>query len=79
MAAINGYEELTKILLASGADVDVTDKFGQTPLQAATINGREKVVKVFLAEGVAVDTKDKYYGHTLLHLAVRNGYKDLAA
>ena len=42
-------------LLALGANLDVQDRFGGTPLDDALREGREEVIKVLLAEGARFD------------------------
>ena len=59
-------------LLDSGADVDVTDEGGGTPLGAAAIGGQAETVDLLLASGADVNRKDDR-GWTPLHWAAHNG------
>ena len=46
------------LLLANGADVNVRDKYGSTPLFAAAGNGRKDVVELLLAHKADVNAKN---------------------
>ena len=62
-------------LIASGADVNVRNKFGNTPLWMASLGGDAKdteVVKLLLASKANVDVRDKF-GATPLHVASQFG------
>lgn len=63
-------------LLASGAKVNVADRYGFTPLMIAVDRTREAVPEI-LAAGAAVDARDKVEGETALFIAARLG--DLAS
>jgi hypothetical protein len=74
-AAENGYEDIVKLLLATG-QVDVNSKNcnGQTPLSWASGNGYEAIVKLLLETGnVDVDSKNNHSGTPLL-LAAWSGH-----
>ncbi len=43
--------ELIKLLLAKGADINATNKYGETALSVATKNGYHNVVEVLKARG----------------------------
>jgi ankyrin repeat protein len=43
-AAGKGHEKVIKVLLANGADRDLTNKFGDTALDIAEENGKEEVI-----------------------------------
>jgi hypothetical protein len=58
-AAQGGREEIVKILLKRGADVNLKSKEGNTPLMAAAFNHHESVVKTLLAAGAEVNTKNQ--------------------
>jgi len=62
-----------ELLLAHGADVNTTDRMGQSPLHVAPT---KDIVKLLLAGGVAVNAKRKD-GATALHLAAVYGRKDV--
>ena len=48
----------TKALLDRGADVDVQDGWGRTPLALAAADGKRYVVELLLARGAHVDARD---------------------
>ena len=60
LAVYNGHKDITKILVMSGADVDITNKDGDTALTLAEKKGDTAIVKLlkqakagaFSSEGV---------------------------
>ncbi len=87
-AAKAGDTEVVKVLLAKGADVKLTTKFGMTPLMAAAglgtkeedTTGRKKTeaeaiasMKLCLDAGAEVNTADNQ-GETALHGAAQKGW-----
>ncbi len=67
-AASNGDVELIKILLVNGADINITNRVGKTPLCEAVCKGRTKAVKA-LIEANAMINGDYV---TPLHIAAEN-------
>jgi ankyrin repeat protein len=59
------------LLLDAGADFEVKDKDGQTPLLYASTNGHEAVVKLLLTAGAGVVVKDKDDWPPLLHTVIK--------
>ncbi len=55
LAAYNGHEPVVIALLHEGADVDLANSTGQTPLFAAAAGGHDAVVEVLLRAGAKVD------------------------
>ncbi|SPN96794.1 uncharacterized protein DNG_00314 [Cephalotrichum gorgonifer] len=74
LAVIGGGEEVVRLLVKLGADMDVKDHFGRTPLHHATKNGNETMVRILIEFGVDKDTMDNK-GQTPLHYAARDGLK----
>ncbi|XP_066987912.1 uncharacterized protein [Macrobrachium rosenbergii] len=74
-ASHHGEDLIVKLLLAGGADVNMRDVVGNTPLHAAAQAGYNKVVKVLLANGAQLDSMSQS-GMTPLHRAASKG-KDL--
>ena len=54
--------------LASGANVDIKDKDGRTPLILAALNGSERAIQILLSRDANVDIQDNE-GNTALMLA----------
>ena len=70
-AADYGYEAVVQQLLAQGADVETTDKYGWTPLLRAAVKGHEAVVRQLLTKGANIETKAS--GQTPLSWAAMRG------
>ena len=59
IAAIAGGDiEAVKQHLAAGADVNVKNKVGGTPLHFAALEGRKEIVELLIAKGGDVNVKD---------------------
>ncbi|KAL8993727.1 MAG: hypothetical protein Q9188_007253, partial [Gyalolechia gomerana] len=59
-AAVNGYAEISKLLVGKGLDKDTQDNQGRTPLHDASRNGKAEAVTTLLALGANAGLKDKY-------------------
>jgi len=55
LASKNGHSEVSKLLLASGAKVDLQTEDGLPALMVASQEGHRKVVQLLLASGAQVD------------------------
>ena len=66
-----GYLEIVKLLIDSGADINVKDKKGRTALRYAVKNGHLEVVKYLIDKG-ADDLNE------VLMRASRNGHLEVA-
>jgi ankyrin repeat protein len=76
-AAREGNADTVKALLAGqGADVNVTDERGSTPLLEAARYGHDDVVRVLLAAGANFKARDKE-GKTALMLAAAGGHDEV--
>jgi ankyrin repeat protein len=82
-AVINGNVEVVKRLLSAGAEVNVQDKNGKTPLHRAAIVGDVDIVKRLLSAGAnpkiqdqdgdtALDVTDEYYDEEVQELLKRH-------
>ena len=69
--------EIVELLIAKGADVNMRDDSGQTPLLNATSGGHKEIIELFIAEGADVNAKG-YDGMTPLHVAALYGRKEIA-
>jgi len=72
LAVKEGQEDVVKLLLECGANVDAQVEDGKTVLQLAIEKGNEKVVNLLLEYGANIDAEDKD-GKTVLHFAVEKG------
>jgi hypothetical protein len=62
--------------LASGADVDAVDEYGQTPLMYATAKNRLDIVRLLIDAGADVNVRS-LAGWTTLHYAARDAESSL--
>ena len=76
-AAREGQTHRVNKLLADGADVDYTDKFGLTALHHAALDGSQDVVDVLLNAGADVNAEEELLG-TPLTLAAAKARGDIA-
>ena len=75
-AAIGNLTEIVKILLDGGADINIQDSFGRTPLLMSL--SRDSTIAAFLvARGADIDKSDSI-GDTPLHQAVARRKKAIA-
>jgi ankyrin repeat protein len=65
-----GDLEAVKILVKSGADIDLYDAFYENPLFAATQWSHPEIVRYLLAQGAQVNARRKSEGGTALYAAV---------
>ena len=75
-ACDKGNIEAVKQFLADGADVNVKDKGGFTPLHWAAIEGHKEIAELLIDNGADVNAKDDS-GSTPLHSAASLGYKEI--
>jgi thioredoxin-related protein len=76
--AVEAPLEITRTLIKSGADVDIRNSGGITPLMMAAGAGRRDIVKQLLAAGARVDFKD-YQGNSVTDWAKRSKDDGLVA
>ena len=67
---------MAELLLAGGADVNVKDDGGDTPLHAGAYEGDKDVAALLLARGADINAKDKK-GATPLHLMASQGHEEI--
>ena len=58
-AALNGKEEIVKLLLAAGADVNVKNEFGRLPIEDALQGGKPDIAEI-LAPQSKLDEEKVY-------------------
>lgn len=76
IAARQGHASLVSILLEAGADPDVADSEGWTPLRASAWGGHASTVQVLLERGAQVDASDSE-GRTALRAAAWAGHEEV--
>jgi len=75
-AVENGDAAAVKQFIDAGADVDVRDKWGNTPIHYACELGHTDVVRLLLKRGADVNECDEI-SWTPLHVACEHGYANL--
>ena len=70
--------DITRQLLAAGADVGARNVAGRTPLHAAAEGGAQELCSVLLAAGAPPSAKDEL-GRTAADLAAARGFSELAS
>ncbi|XP_070553325.1 LOW QUALITY PROTEIN: ankyrin-3-like, partial [Ptychodera flava] len=73
LAAENGYSNIVKILVESGARIDAKDIIGRTPFHMAATKGKLEVVKYFVHKGIFLDMVTNK-NNTCLHLAAKGSH-----
>ncbi len=74
-AAWNNHPEIINLLVRAGADVNVSDSEGGSPLCTAARAGSLEAVKVLLSHGAHVRTES---GSSAAEVAMRFGHDDIA-
>ena len=60
---------------ARNADINITSRFGRSPLQLASEQGHLDLVNFLIDSGAAINTK--HYGRTSLQLASEQGHAEV--
>ena len=76
ISARKGRVKAVELLLNSGTDIEVKNRYGSTPMYIASARGHIDVVKLLLNHGADIEMKDNY-GWTALHVASVNGHVDV--
>jgi len=71
IAAANGKEKLTQLLIHSGARLTARDINGFTPLHWAALKGMASIVELLLSREVDVDSQSKYKWTPLMQACTR--------
>ena len=76
IAAQNGNEEMAKLLIRSGSNINESNKGSQTPIHKAAFEGRDKIVNLLIQNGANVNTviqsSGSFNGMTPADLALKN-------
>ena len=59
-ASLEGHQEVVKILLDKGADVNTQGGFYGDALQAASKGGHQEVIQILLDKGAKADVQHEY-------------------
>ncbi|XP_018026394.1 ankyrin repeat domain-containing protein 17 isoform X3 [Hyalella azteca] len=73
LACAGGYDELVRLLLSRGANIEHRDKKGFTPLILAATAGNVKVVETLLVHGANIEAQSERTKDTPLSLACSGG------
>ena len=82
LAAVAGHLEAVEVLLAAGANTDVTAKFGLSAAMLAVVNRHQSVARALAAAGADLSLRGSgapgFAGKTAADLARDHGLADLA-
>ncbi|KAK2843256.1 hypothetical protein Q7C36_011471 [Tachysurus vachellii] len=76
VSALSGNTAVASLLVQAGADINVQDKDGKTPLMLAVVNHHEQLVKLLLDSGADRNVKNEF-GSSLLEMAKASGKKNI--
>ncbi|XP_067565177.1 fibronectin type 3 and ankyrin repeat domains protein 1 [Pseudorca crassidens] len=68
VSAVSGNQEVASLLIDAGADVNMKDKDGKTPLMVAVLNNHEELVQLLLDKGADASVKNEF-GKGVLEMA----------
>ena len=78
-ACINGQLNIVTFLLFEGAEIDVEDSEGKTPIYWAGVKGHTDIVRYFLSVGFGLEEKcSDIIGFNILHCACESGQFEIA-
>ncbi|MEE9580389.1 MAG: ankyrin repeat domain-containing protein, partial [Nitrosomonadaceae bacterium] len=75
--AANGEIERVKLLISEGADVNVKNNEGLTPLHCAAREGHKEVVELLLAQDADVNIGDAGLNRTATEFAMKSNHTDI--
>ncbi|KAF5636893.1 ankyrin protein [Fusarium sp. NRRL 25303] len=67
------YQQVLEVLLQSGANVNISDERGESPLHHASVSGFIDIAEILIQKSAGLDIKS-VAGETPLHCASRNGH-----
>ncbi|XP_044096661.1 fibronectin type 3 and ankyrin repeat domains protein 1 isoform X2 [Neovison vison] len=68
VSAVSGNQSVASVLIDAGADVNMRDKDGKTPLMVAVLNNHEELVQLLLSKGADASVKNEF-GKGVLEMA----------
>lgn len=74
IAVTSGNNDMIKVLLEAGADVNTKGASGVTPLHLASFYGNEKIAETLLSAGADVNAAGYRHNDTPLHVAALHGH-----
>ncbi len=77
-AAIQGHEEIVRLLVERGGDLEARNHNGDTALMWASLMGHKGVVELILDRGANADLGEPKSGVTALMAAAARGHADVA-
>ena len=77
LATENGSEKMVRFLVSQGANVNVSNEYGETPLHLAITSGSLSVIRFLVDSGADVHAADRG-GQTALELAAAEDNEDVA-
>ena len=77
VAAREGHEDVVKLLVSSGAEVNLQDEDDYSPLHYACMEGHIAVATILLGSGANAKARADEDGFTPLHIAVKSSSSDL--
>ncbi|XP_073408869.1 fibronectin type 3 and ankyrin repeat domains protein 1 isoform X4 [Dendrobates tinctorius] len=60
VSAVTGSADVARLLIAAGANINVKDKDGKTPLMVATLNNHERLVRLLIEKGADCSITNEY-------------------
>uniref|UniRef100_A0A452RP10 Fibronectin type III and ankyrin repeat domains 1 n=1 Tax=Ursus americanus TaxID=9643 RepID=A0A452RP10_URSAM len=60
VSAVSGNQSVASVLIEAGADVNMKDKDGKTPLMVAVLNNHEELVQLLLDKGADASVKNEH-------------------
>ncbi|XP_037660984.1 fibronectin type 3 and ankyrin repeat domains protein 1 isoform X3 [Choloepus didactylus] len=68
VSAVSGSQKVASLLIEAGADVNMKDRDGKTPLMVAVLNNHEELVQLLLDKGADASVKNEF-GKGVLEMA----------
>jgi hypothetical protein len=75
-AASGGHNDIARLLIDNGANLNTKNRMGQTPLHISTRIGYKDMVELLIDKGANININNDE-GRTPLHEAANSGHKDL--